>query len=155
MRTRFPVLSLFLALLPVTGIVVFLLPSQAEAQHCENARIADLDADGHLAGIKEPAYMALSWSFDIDPWPEDLYVEEAVYRIHRRPAGSKTWELVDTVSDTTHWEGAPRPGRWVYHVGLVSLRTSGDTETCDGVGAETTLELPTEAECQCTGTIVR
>ena len=73
-------------------------------------------------------------------------MEEAVYRVRRRPADSNTWELVDTVSDQTYWEGEPRPGPWVYHVGLFSLRTDGDTETCDGVWAETTVELPTEAE---------
>lgn len=145
MRTRLFIFSVVPVLLLVAGILAFLLPGQAEAQHCENARITDLYAHGHLAGIKEPGFMVLEWSLDINPWPEDLYVEEAVYRIHRRPADSNTWELVDTVNET-HWEGAPRPGQWVYHVGLVSLSTDGDTETCDGVGAETTLELPTEAE---------
>ena len=146
MRTRLLTLSVIPALVVMAGILVFLLPTQAEAEHCENARITDLYADGHLAGIKEPAYMVLAWSLDIDPWPEDLYVEEAVYRVHRRPADSKTWEFVATVNDRTDWEGAPRSGQWVYHVGLFSLRTDGDTETCDGVGSETTLDLPTQAE---------
>lgn len=146
MRTRSFALSAVLAILVVAGILAIVLPGQAEAEQCENARITDLYADGHLAGIKEPAYMVLEWSLDINPWPEDLYVEEAVYRVHRRQAGSNTWELVVTVSDETYWEGEPRPGPWVYHVGLASLRTDGDTETCDGVGAETTVDLPSEAE---------
>ena len=146
MRTRFPVLSSILALLAVAGLLVLFLPGSAEAEHCEASRITDLDAYGEPVGIKAPAHMVLSWSLDINPWPEDLYVEEAVYRIHRRPAGSDTWEFVVNVSDRTAWEGAPKSGQWTYHVGLVSLRTNGDTETCDGVGAETTLELPTEAE---------
>lgn len=146
MRTRFPVLSSILALLAVAGFLVLFLPGQAEAEYCESARIADLDADGHLAGIKEPGYMVLSWSLDITPWSQDLYVEEAVYCIHRRPAGSDTWEFLANVSDRTAWEGAPKSGQWTYHVGLASLRTNGDTETCDGVGAETTIVFPTEAE---------
>ena len=146
MRTRFPVLSSILALLTVAGLLVLFLPDPAEAEYCESARITDLDAYGHPAGIKEPGFMVLSWSLDINPWPEDLYVEEAIYHVHRRPAGSDTWEFVATVSDRTDWEGAPKSGEWIYHVGLVSLRTNGDTETCDGVGAETTIDLPTEAE---------
>ena len=146
MRTRFPVLAAIPALLALAGLLVVLLPGQAEAEYCESARITDLDADGHPAGIEDAAYMVLSWSLDIDPWPEGLHVEEAVYRIHRRPAGGNTWELVDTVSDRMDWEGAPKSGEWIYHVGLVSLRTNGDTEKCDGVGAETTLDIPTEAE---------
>ena len=146
MRTRLLTLSVIPAILVVAGILIFLLPEQAEAEHCEKARITDLDAYGHLAGIKEPAYMALEWSLDINPWPDDLYVEEAVYNIHRRPVESNTWEFVTTVSDETYWEGEPRPGQWVYRVDLASLRTDGDTETCDGVGGETTVDLPTEAE---------
>ena len=146
MRTRFPVLAAIPTLLAVAGLFVVFLPGPAEAEYCESARITDLYADGHPLGIKEPGYMVLAWSLDINPWPEDLYVEEAVYRIHRRPADSATWELVATVNDRTEWEGPPKGGRWIYHVGLVSLRTNGDTETCDGVGAETTIELPTEAE---------
>ena len=146
MRARFPVLSSILALLAVAGILAFFLPEQAEAENCEKAGITDLYGKAYPVGIKEPAYMVLEWSLDISPWPEDLYVEEAVYRIHRRPADSKAWEFVATVSDETYWEGEPRPGQWVYYVGLASLRTNGDTETCDGVGAETTVELPTEAE---------
>ena len=146
MRTRLLTLYVIPALLAVAGILVFLLPSQVEAERCENARITDLYADGYLSGIKGPAYVVLEWSLDINPWPKDLYVEEAVYRIHRRPADSNTWEFVDTVNDRKHWEGAPRPGRWIYHVGLFSLRTDGVIEECDGVGAEITVDLPTEAE---------
>ena len=146
MRTRFTVLSSVLALLALAGLVVLFLPGQAEAEYCESARITDLHADGHPPGIKEPGFMVLSWSLDINPWPEGLDVEEAVYRVHRRPAGSDTWELVDTVTNRTDWEGAPELGEWSYHVGLISLRTNGDTETCNGVRAETTLKLPTEAE---------
>ena len=146
MRTRVPVLSFILALLAVAGLLVLFLPRQAEAEHCENARITDLDAYGHPAGIEEPGYMVLSWSLDINPWPEDLYVEEVVYNVHRRPADSDTWEFVDTVNDRTDWEGTPKSGEWIYHVGLVSLRTNGDTETCNGVRAQTTINIPTEAE---------
>lgn len=146
MRTRFPVLAAIRALLAVAGLLVLFLPGQAEAEYCESARITELYADGYPAGIREPGYMVLAWSLDINPWPEDLYVEEAVYRIHRRPAGSDTWELVTTVSDRTDWEGMPKFGEWIYRVSLISLRTNGDTETCDGVGADTTIDLPTEAE---------
>ena len=146
MRTRFPVLSSILALLAVAGFLVLFLPGQAEAEYCESARITDLYADGHPAGIKKPAVMVLAWSLDINPWPEDLYVEEAVYNVHRRQADSDTWEFVATVKDRTHWEGIPKSGEWTYNVGLVSLRTNGDTETCNGVRAETTIDIPTEAE---------
>ena len=146
MRSRYPVLFSILVLLAVAGLLVLFLPGPAEAEHCEASRITDLYADGYPAGIKEPGYMVLAWSLDINPWPEDLYVEEAVYRVHRRPADSNTWEFVATVSDRTDWEGMPKSGRWIYYVGLVSLRTNGDVETCDGVGAETTIDLPTEVE---------
>ncbi|MCY4555277.1 MAG: hypothetical protein OXF79_02580 [Chloroflexi bacterium] len=146
MRTRFPVLSSILALLAVAVILALVLPREAEAEQCENARIVSFYADGHPAGIEDPGYMELGWSLDINPWPDDFYLEEEVYNIQRRPADSKIWEFVATVNDGTHWEGAPSPGRWVYHVGLVSLRANGDTETCNGVVAETTLDLPTEAE---------
>ena len=146
MRAGFPVLSAILALLAVAGVLALFLPERAEAEHCENTRITDLYGIAYPVGIKQPAYMVLEWSLDIPPWPDDLYVEEAIYRIHRRPADSKTWEFVATVWEEMYWEGEPRPGPWVYHVGFAPLRTDGDTETGDGVGAETTVELPTEAE---------
>ncbi len=145
MRTRLSVLSALFAVLAVAGLLVLFLPGQAEAKYCENARITDLYTEGYPGGIKGPGFMVLEWSLDIGPWPEDSWVE-ATYNIHRRPVNNSTWELVDEVNDRTHWEGAPKPGEWVYHVTLVSLRTDGDVETCHGVGAETTLDIPTEAE---------
>ncbi|GEM_PF-2065310 len=145
MRTRFLVLFSTLALASVAGLLVLFLPGPAEAQYCESARITDLYVDGHPPGIKEPGFMVLDWSLDIDPWPEESRVE-ATYNIHRRPVNSSTWELVSIVSDRSDWEGAPKPGEWVYYVGLASLRTNGDVETCSSVGAETTLNIPAEAE---------
>ena len=145
MRARMFVIAAAVALLATAGLIVLFSPQRAEAEYCETASITDLNTHGDPPGIKKPGYMILDWSLDITPWPEDSDVH-ATYSVVRRPADGNEWEPVAIVDDRTQWEGAPKYGAWIYVVALYSLRIDGTEETCDGIEAETVMEMPTEAE---------
>ena len=146
MRTRLFIISAAFLFLVAGGLLAFAIPARAQAEYCERARVVDLHAEVHHTDLETPGYVVLYWSYDISPWPKDLYLDEVAFRVDRRNAKGGEWETVGTVVIDYTWTGPTDPGQWIYRVSLVSLHTSEGTELCSNVAAETAVDLPSESE---------